>query len=733
MVTGGIAAGAPAVILAPAPSGPSFLLSAGAAAPKFCLVAAADDLQVHLTWVPSASGKDFAIYDGTASDSSKAAKVGTAAGTSALVTGLTNGTTYYFWLVDAKVSNVVSNMASATPVGILAVPAGQSARSAAPRICLAAEAGNKQVSLTWTPSASAKILTVYDGTTPGNGKPAEVSAVTDTSALVTGLTNGTTYYFWLVVRQTQMSTIASATPATVPGAPAGLAASPGNSRVTLSWSAPASDGGSAVSSYNVYVATSADFKGAVEVAGVTGTAVVLVGLVNGTPYYFRVTAVNGVGEGAASSEVLATPVTVPGAPAGLAASPGNSRVTLSWSAPASDGGSAVSSYNVYVATSADFKGAVEVAGVTGTAVVLVGLVNGTPYYFRVTAVNGVGEGAASSEVLAIPVTVPGAPAGLTATPSNSRVTLSWSAPASDGGSAVTGYIIYQGTSPGGETGTQVNGSPVSATSYTVAGLTNGTTYYFKAIAVNAVGLSRLSGEASATLPPIVTPSTTPASSATTPTGTVAASASTSVPAFAAPTGLTATPDNAQVRLSWSAPASDGGSPVISYKVYVATAPGVPGSAAVVSTKGTGATVTSLANGTTYYFMVTAVNAAGNESPFSTGVSAEPAGPAKGVTVSLTSPTAPTQLIALLAAAGATAAAAAFTLIARRRRRFRSPEQARSARSDQQTAVAPDVRAVPDTGRPDVVGVRDTGWEPTHTVRFEPHPGVTTTTIKEGRP
>jgi hypothetical protein len=46
-------------------------------------------------------------------------------------------------------------------------------------------------------------------------------------------------------------------------------------------------------------------------------------------------------------------------------------------------------------------------------------------------------------------------------------------------------------------------------------------------------------------------------------------------------------------------------------------------------------------------------------------------------------------------------------------------------------VAPDVRAVPDTGRPDVVGVLDTGWEPTHTVRLEPHPGVTTTTIKEG--
>ena len=325
---------------------------------------------------------------------------------------------------------------------------------------------------------------------------------------------------------------------------------------------------------------------------------------------------------------------------------------------------------------------------------------------------------------------------------------------------VTGYIIYQGTSPGGETGAPVNGSLVTATSYTVTGLTNGTTYYFRVFAVNAVGQGPPSAEASATLPPIVPsfapgverhqPSATspassathrpavqrrPASSATTPSGTAATSASTSAPAFAAPTGLTATAGNTQVRLSWTAPASDGGSSVISYKVYIATAPGAQGSAAIGTSKGTGGTVTGLVNGTVYYFMVTAVNAAGNESPFSTEVSAEPTGPATGVTVSLTSPTAPKQLIALLAAVAAVAAAGAFTLIARRRRRFRSRKRtlALRTRSGQQMAVAPDVRAVPDTARPDVVGVRDTGQEPTHTIRFEPHPGVATTTIKEGRP
>ena len=154
-------------------------------------------------------------------------------------------------------------------------------------------------------------------------------------------------------------------------------------------------------------------------------------------------------------------------------------------------------------------------------------------------------------------------------------------------------------------------------------------------------------------------------------------------------------------------------------------------------KGTGGTVTGLVNGTVYYFMVTAVNAAGNESPFSTGVSSEPTGLASGVTVSLTSTTAPQQLIGLLMAVAGAAAFGALTVIARRRRRFRSRDLDRlargGARSGQQMAVASDVRAVPDTGRPDVVGVRDTGREPTHTIRFEPNPGVATTTIKEGRP
>jgi hypothetical protein len=172
---------------------------------------------------------------------------------------------------------------------------------------------------------------------------------------------------------------------------------------------------------------------------------------------------------------------------------------------------------------------------------------------------------------------------------------------------------------------------------------------------------------------------------------------------------------------------------ISYKVYLASRPGVQESAAIGTTKSTDATVAGLSNGTTYYFMVAAVNAAGNEGPLSAEVAAEPTGATPSPVVPVPSPGPPKWLIALLAAVAAMAVATALTLIARRGRLFRSRERARQAHSREQIAMAQDVRAVADTFRVDAVKIRDTGREPTHTVRLEPHPGITTTTLKEGRP
>jgi Fibronectin type III domain len=191
-----------------------------------------------------------------------------------------------------------------------------------------------------------------------------------------------------------------------------------------------------------------------------------------------------------------------------------------------------------------------------------------------------------------------APTGLAASGGNGQVALSWTAPSSNGGSPITGYNVYRGTTAGGESGTPV-ATGVTGTTFTDTGLTNGTTYFYTVAAVNAVGVSPQSGEASATPQPTV-PS--------------------------APTGLAASGGNGQVALSWTAPSSNGGAPITGYDVYRGTTAGGE-SATPIATNitTTSFTDTGLTNGTTYYYTVAAVNSAGT-SAHSGEASATPSAP-----------------------------------------------------------------------------------------------------------
>ena len=428
--------------------------------------------------------------------------------------------------------------------------------------------------------------------------PRQSATVTGTSFTDPGLTNGTTYFYTVKAVNSagtsSASNEASATPAgvtaTVPTAPQSLAATGGNGSVSLSWSAPSSNGGSPITSYNVYRSTSPGGEGSTPLkTNVTGTTFNDLTVTNGTKYYYTVAAVNAVGTSPQSNEANATPqATVPSVPTGLVASAGDGKVMLSWTVPNSDGGSPITGYNVYRSTTPGGEGSTPYATAVSSTYTDSAATNGTKYYYTVAAVNGAGAGPQSGEANATPqaaVTVPSAPQGLTATGSNGAVQLAWSAPAANGGAAVTSYNIYRSTTTGGE-GTAPVATGVTGMSFTDTGLTNGTTYYYTVAAVNSAGTGPQSGEANATPQAAVT-----------------------VPS--APQGLTATGSNGAVQLAWSAPAANGGAAVTSYNIYRSTTTGGEGSTPLkTGVTGMSFTDTGLTNGTTYYYTVAAVNSAG---------------------------------------------------------------------------------------------------------------------------
>ena len=172
----------------------------------------------------------------------------------------------------------------------------------------------------------------------------------------------------------------------------------------------------------------------------------------------------------------------PDAPTIGTATLGNAQATVSFTASSSNGGSAITSYTA-TSSPGDITATVTQSG-SGN-ITVTGLTNGTAYTFTVTATNAIGTSAVSAASnLVVPTTVPDAPTIETAVAGNQQATVSFTAPSSDGGSAITSYTAT--SSPGDITGTI---SQSGSGSITVTGLTNGTAYTYTVTATNAIGTS----------------------------------------------------------------------------------------------------------------------------------------------------------------------------------------------------------------------------------------------------
>jgi hypothetical protein len=182
----------------------------------------------------------------------------------------------------------------------------------------------------------------------------------------------------------------------------------------------------------------------------------------------------------------------PGAPALTSATGGNNAVALGWSAPVSDGGFAITGYRVYRGTSAGAETLLTSTGAV-TGYNDASAVNGTTYFYKVSAVNAISEGSLSNELSAAP-TGPKAPSNLTATPlSRSRIGLSWT----DNSTGETGFRIERSWN-GSSDWRQVATVAANATTYVHARQPALTTSFYRVRATNGVGSSVFSNVASAT-------------------------------------------------------------------------------------------------------------------------------------------------------------------------------------------------------------------------------------------
>jgi len=435
-----------------------------------------------------------------------------------------------------------------------------------------------QVSIAFTPgSAGTYPITNYAYSIDGGATYVRVSPPQTTSPVViTGLTVGATYTIFLrAISAAGLGAISAPLTlvvANVPTAPLLISRSivAGNQQVQVPFT-QGDNGGAPITNYFYSVDNGVSF-GLFSPAQTT-SPVTITGLTNNTTYQVIMKAVNVVGSSVLSNAVSAHTYTSPNTPASLSSTPGLGSVQIAFAQSAGLYAGPITNYQYSTDNGVSFT-AFSPAQTT-SPVTISGLANSTTYQVALKAVNVAGVSAASSIVSATTAGSPSAPTALSATPGNQQVTIAFT-PGADGGSPITNY---QYSTDNGATFTAF--SPADTTSpVVITGLTNGTTYNIKLMAINIVATS------------------------------IASSTVTAVPgAFpAAPTITSLVGGNQAIYVLYTA-GSDGGSPLTNYQY--STDNGTSFTAFSPVQLGNPLIISGVTNGTSYSVMIQAINANGS--------------------------------------------------------------------------------------------------------------------------
>jgi hypothetical protein len=371
--------------------------------------------------------------------------------TQAVVSGLTPGTAYTFTVVATNEIDNSPASANSNPVVPFTTPGAVTNINAA--------RGDRQVILSWTPGNNgfATIVAYQITAAPAIGTVrVNAAGVGPQTTTITGLTNGTSYTFQIIADNGALGPPAaspSVTPDVAPLAPASVSTDRGNASATVSWTPPQPNGGTPISGYQLSVSPSAPGLPSVlpcqpQPTGCPLTTIVN-NLTNNTEYIFTVQAQNGAGAGLGTAGPPVTPVAnlnAPSEPVNVTATFANASLTasLSWSPPTIlGGGGAVTSYQI---TATPALSATVVVGPATTSTNVVVPTGGLNYVFHVVAVNSAGAGPNGDSNAALIQGPPQAPTlntvnGVAPGTVGGIGTLNafWSAPANNGGSAITNY------------------------------------------------------------------------------------------------------------------------------------------------------------------------------------------------------------------------------------------------------------------------------------------------------